>query len=222
MLCPCARLHRRSKHIIKFNDMVCLNTTLHLAPDRSLANSSIELDLSIDSKSCAPFDHDARELPVPGREGSLTGMCMRLPVVSHVGVLCARACACVPSGAAVYDKTFDLAHLGKVCADIPDVPTAKVCAEFEDTNLTKHEFKTCIDLTLSALGHHIGRKRSLCREARTLDSPPRRRARRSRVVLEPARVGRPEEGGLHPLPRVSGLPEQHGARDTVHGGCAVA
>ena len=48
-VCVCAA---HSTHIIKFNDMICLNTTLQLAPDRSLANSSIEIDLGIDGKSC--------------------------------------------------------------------------------------------------------------------------------------------------------------------------
>ena len=56
----------------------------------------------------------------------------------------------------VYEKVFALQHLGKACADIPGVPETKVCAEFEDTNMTAHEFTTCIDLSLEILHHHVG------------------------------------------------------------------
>lgn len=94
-------LHVSSTHIIKFNDNVCLNSTLQIAPDRSLANSSLEFVIGIDGK---------------------------------------------PLGT----KIYPLAHLGKGCVDIPDIPDSEICAEFEDTNLTATEFTTCIDLTLEA------------------------------------------------------------------------
>ena len=54
-----------------------------------------------------------------------------------------------------FDHVYSLAHLGKACAGIPGIP-AKVCAEFEKTNITDHEFTTCIDLTLEVLHHHVG------------------------------------------------------------------
>lgn len=53
-------------------------------------------------------------------------------------------------------QIYSLQHLGKACGDIPDVPEARVCAEFEDTNLTKTEFTTCVDVTLELFHHHIG------------------------------------------------------------------
>ena len=30
------------------------------------------------------------------------------------------------------------------------------CSQFEDTNLTQHNFSTCVDVTLTLLGHRIG------------------------------------------------------------------
>ena len=65
----------RSSHIIKFNDNVCMNTTLHVAPDKSLENSTLDLIIGLDGQEIYeetyPLEHlgkactDVPGIPIP-------------------------------------------------------------------------------------------------------------------------------------------------------------
>jgi hypothetical protein len=98
----CAKIE--STHIIKFNDSVCLNATLH--PAANFTQSTIEIDIAW-------------------------------------------------NGDEIYDHTFDLDKLEKVCTkDIAHLPI-ELCADFSSINLTQSEFSACAEITIEALKKKI-------------------------------------------------------------------
>ena len=98
----CAKIE--STHIVKFNDTVCLNATLH--PAANFTQSTIEIDIAW-------------------------------------------------NGQEIYDHTFGLDKLEKVCTkDIAKLPV-KLCADFSSINLTQSEFSACAEIEVEALEKKI-------------------------------------------------------------------